>query len=290
MATTSKSLMARKWSGSFDFSAFPELSTHCVVLESETVTNQLGPERTDADGHRWHSADYVRQWVSEREGDPIRDSRQEREFSMIVEAIRPLAPTQPGSPRAGNPAGDVPLHFLDLGCGWGSLSAHLLEQFPGSRVVALDHSVPMLELCRDRLAGYAGRAQIVLRDLESPQWFSGLHTPFDSVVSMRTLHHLTRPRHLALYGEIVKCLRTGGRFVNLDRATPHGRARLADRVSKVPAVAALLYKVVPRWWRGASVSQHREALERAGFSCRIRRLDRGWLTACTSGPDARVEL
>src|SRR5208337_4538810 len=51
-------------------------------------------------------------------------------------------------------------HFMDLGCGDGILAAMILEEFPDSEWVLVDHSPPMLKAAEKELAGFARRIHL----------------------------------------------------------------------------------------------------------------------------------
>jgi tRNA (cmo5U34)-methyltransferase len=58
-----------------------------------------------------------------------------------------------------------PMSILDLGAGTGVLAERILKNLPGSSVTCLDFSPSMIEQCRNRLAGFGGRVQLVCADL-----------------------------------------------------------------------------------------------------------------------------
>ncbi|MDP2293023.1 MAG: class I SAM-dependent methyltransferase [Actinomycetota bacterium] len=96
------------------------------------------------------------------------------------------------------------LRVLDAGCGPGFYSENLLER--GAHVVAIDASLPMVELARTRL----GSDTTVLQHmLGTPLPFDD--GTFDAVVCALTIHHV-EDRHAAL-AELHRVLRPGGAMV-----------------------------------------------------------------------------
>lgn len=109
---------------------------------------------------------------------------------------------------------DLPqdLKILELGCGTGELTRKLCQRFPQAHITAVDYSVRMLEVAREKLQPYCGRVHWVEGDFA--------HTEFppncDVVISTLAIHHLTDPQKLALFRKIHKTLKREGWFVNGD--------------------------------------------------------------------------
>jgi SAM-dependent methyltransferase len=215
----------------------------------------LREDERDADGHRWHSPEYVAAWIRAREGDasPAYLERQRERQRRILAAI-------PG-------ARDGSLDVLELGTGWGRFAARILDTFPQARLVALDFSAPMLAEARTRLAHFGGRVRLVQRDLGEEGAVAGLGDGFDAVVTAQTLHHLPTARLEALYREIGSVLRPEGVFVGMDRVRARHRALLA--------------RLLRRATHGGSLGDHRTMWERAGFVTRAERLGREVLLVAT---------
>jgi ubiquinone/menaquinone biosynthesis C-methylase UbiE len=109
--------------------------------------------------------------------------------------------------------------FLDLGCGDGILSAAILERFSQAGAVLVDFSEPMLEAARRRLA--RPDIEILNLDYGVPAWTRSVaaRRPFDAVVSGYSIHHQPDARKREIYGEILRLLRPGGIFVNLEHVS-----------------------------------------------------------------------
>ncbi len=119
---------------------------------------------------------------------------------------------------------------LDIGCGAGGPAAVLAGEL-GARVTGLDVEAPVLARARARAEamGLAGRLDFVLAD-PGPLPFAD--ASFDVVFSKDALIHV--PDKSAIYREILRVLRPGGRFVASDwlagenaDADPEFRAFLA---------------------------------------------------------------
>lgn len=109
--------------------------------------------------------------------------------------------------------------FADLGCGDGILSAALLDRFPESSGVLVDHSPPMLERARERFDSVPNKLNFVEADLSRPTWHGGLEGTFDAVVSGFSIHHLNHRRKQKLYREIFGLLAPGGIFINVEHVS-----------------------------------------------------------------------
>jgi trans-aconitate 2-methyltransferase len=108
---------------------------------------------------------------------------------------------------------------LELGCGTGRDTEALLTALPRGRVIALDGSAAMVEHTRRRCGGEdgtaGGRLSLLHADLRQP-----LDLPdgsVDAVFSVATLHWV--PDHAAVFAELARVLRPGGR-VALDYGGP----------------------------------------------------------------------
>jgi ubiquinone/menaquinone biosynthesis C-methylase UbiE len=92
---------------------------------------------------------------------------------------------------------------LDLGCGSGNLTRHLLEL--GARVVAADVSPQFLRLVRRR---YESSGRLATR-LVNGQDLAGIeHGAFDLACAYSVLHHI--PDYVSMVGEMARVVRPGG--------------------------------------------------------------------------------
>ncbi|MGI8588020.1 MAG: class I SAM-dependent methyltransferase [Chloroflexia bacterium] len=106
--------------------------------------------------------------------------------------------------------------ILDLGCGDGMVSEMLLNRLPGSSVVGVDMSVPMLEAAEKRLRAYPGRYKLFRRSMADLSPLAGEAT-FDAAIGVQSIHHLDGIGKRALFGWVADQLRPGGLFLLSDR-------------------------------------------------------------------------
>ena len=79
---------------------------------------------------------------------------------------------------------------LELGCGTGSLTAHLAAKYPDSAITAVDASAEMIKLARDRLESLGiavGEVKFVQSMFEDFDLGVGA---YDLIVSNMSLHHI----------------------------------------------------------------------------------------------------
>lgn len=156
---------------------------------------------SDPHGHHdWHSQQYVEEWVASATArDPERRAILRRVVSLI--------------PREADEA----IRVLDVGAGYGALSAQVLERFPRAELVCQDFSEPMFAQAQERLAWAAKRISFVHSDLSDPGWTQALTGPFDAVVSGIAIHNVRYPERIrSIYTEIFDLVAPGGCFFNYD--------------------------------------------------------------------------
>ncbi|MEE4360403.1 MAG: cyclopropane-fatty-acyl-phospholipid synthase family protein [Pseudomonadales bacterium] len=99
------------------------------------------------------------------------------------------------------------MDLLDLGCGWGSLSLWLAEQYPDSRITAVSNSAGQRQHIEARAAAAGlGNLQVVTADVA--EW----DTParFDRVLSVEMFEHMSN--YSALLGKVCGWLKPDGRL------------------------------------------------------------------------------
>ena len=156
---------------------------------------------SDPHGHHdWHSQQYVEEWVASATArDPERRAILRRVASLI--------------PRASDEA----IRVLDIGAGYGALSAQVLERFSKARLVCQDFSEPMFAQAQERLAWAAERLSFVACDLSDPNWNQELTGSFDAVVSGIAIHNVRYPDRIrGIYAEVFELMAPGGCFFNYD--------------------------------------------------------------------------
>jgi SAM-dependent methyltransferase len=136
---------------------------------------------------------------------------------------------------------------LDVGGGWGPVTAIVLESFPNAEVVLHDFSEPMLEQARSRLVEYPS-VSFHRGDLLSPDWTRGLPGPFDAVVSSLAIHNVRFPDRIrAIYGEIRPLVAAGGCFVNLDQVATGDIVNDAGRHAQRMALRHRTHEETGEW-------------------------------------------
>ena len=105
---------------------------------------------------------------------------------------------------------------LDLGCGYGDVTAEVLKMKPEASVCLVDFSDEMIRLSRERFKDSSG-TRIVKHDLNTGITDAAIGKRFDVVVSCFALHHIEFANRVKLYSEIRQALRPDGLFINGDR-------------------------------------------------------------------------
>jgi tRNA (cmo5U34)-methyltransferase len=158
--------------------------------------------------HDWHSLQYVEDWIAS-------SVQRDETRRLILRRVASLIPRDP----------DAAMRVLDVGCGYGALSAQVLDLFPQAVVVCQDFSEPMFAHARERLAWASPRVSFTHSDLSDASWTLGLAGPFDAVVSAIAIHNVRYPERIrAIYGEIFGLVAPGGCFFNYDLIFPSGPA------------------------------------------------------------------
>jgi cyclopropane-fatty-acyl-phospholipid synthase len=96
-------------------------------------------------------------------------------------------------------------HILELGCGWGSLTLWMAEQYPNSRITGVSNSKDQRAfiLARARERGFSNVEILTadMNDFEAP-------ATYDRVVSVEMFEHMRN--HRELMARIARWLRPGG--------------------------------------------------------------------------------
>ena len=152
------------------------------------------------DHHDWASETYVDEWVTRQQSeDPGRAER----FQLMCD----LFPFPH----------DASVTILDLGAGYGPVSAFILDRYPNATCVGQDGSAPMLDRARTLMARYGERFTPHHSDLFEADWLPTRFGPLDAAVSSICLHNLRDFTRIGeIYGDVRRRLKPGGVFLNLD--------------------------------------------------------------------------
>lgn len=228
-------------------------------------TRQGGRTGDDAprhDHHDWASETYVDEWVRRQQAED--HTRRER-FQLICDLL-PF-------PR------DATVTILDVGAGYGPVSAFILERYPHATCVAQDGSEPMLRRARRLVTTYGARITLHQSELFEANWLPEQLGPFDAVVSSSCLHNLRDFKRISeIYGEIHAHLKPGGAFLNADlinaptaalrqRYDAVAAARRTRQGASAEELAAMVRQeaVASAGPFPASLEQHMAALKAVGF-------------------------
>ena len=152
------------------------------------------------DHHDWASDTYVDEWVTRQQSeDPARAER----FQLMCD----LFPFPH----------DASVTILDLGAGYGPVSAFILDRYPNATCIGQDGSAPMLDRARKLMARYGERFKPHHSDLFEADWLPIRFGSLDAAVSSICLHNLRDFTRIGeIYGEVRGRLKSGGVFLNLD--------------------------------------------------------------------------
>ena len=115
------------------------------------------------------------------------------------------------------------MRFLDIGCGWGSLSLHAAEHY-GARVTGVTIAAEQKKFIDARLRerGLEGRVEIRLQDYrEIPEIDAG--RPFDAVASIEMGEHVGEQNYASYAQVLHDAVRPGGRVLVQQMSRSGGR-------------------------------------------------------------------
>ncbi len=153
--------------------------------------------------HEFHDVEFVAGWADRFAPTPKRLEL----FNIFLSELKPRIPSN----------GVV----VELGIGPGFLADHLLGELSEIRYVGVDFSEPMLDIARQRLDQHSSRVTYVQADLVSDNWWAGIRSPVNAIVSTWALHDLANPETVAaVYKSCAQVLSDGGTFLNGDFIKP----------------------------------------------------------------------
>ncbi|MBN2074641.1 MAG: class I SAM-dependent methyltransferase [Dehalococcoidales bacterium] len=122
-------------------------------------------------------------------------------------------------------SGDRP-KVLDLGCGYGDVTAEILKLRPDATICMVDYSDEMIRMAEERFRDN-NKIKVFKQDLNAGVPSSLRNEGFDAVVSCFALHHVDYENRIPLYTDIRVTLKSSGLFVNGDRFK--GDSEIIDR-------------------------------------------------------------
>lgn len=150
---------------------------------------------------------------------------------------------------------------LDAGCGTGRLTAHLLEQLPQGRVIAVDQSTNMLQVAAEYLTPRFGeRVTFVHADVARLD----LSEAADLIFSTATFHWVLD--HDLLFRTLYRALKPGGRLVAQCGGGPilqQLRRRAGELMQSEPFAPSFVGWETP--WEFADPETTARRLQSAGF-------------------------
>jgi tRNA (cmo5U34)-methyltransferase len=111
------------------------------------------------------------------------------------------------------------LLIMDAGCGDGSITEHLLKNYPDHRFVLMDGSGEMLARARDKFRD-AENVSFICRSFEELIDGKEDSTRYDLIFSSNAIHHLDFSAKSRLYAAFYRILKTNGLFLNFDVIQP----------------------------------------------------------------------
>jgi tRNA (cmo5U34)-methyltransferase len=108
------------------------------------------------------------------------------------------------------------LKALDLGVGTGVFAKRFLENYPNSRIIAVDGAASMLKIAESRLGDLTQCVEWILTEFQAMSTTVLSPDTFDVVISAYALHHLNAQEKLAVLKSVVRAIRPGGWFLNAD--------------------------------------------------------------------------
>ena len=107
-------------------------------MEKDAIQPDEAPQTTAINNpksdHKWHSQEYVEEWIASRI--QLDEERRPRIREML--SYSSLLP-------------DEAVHVLDIGGGYGVVTEEVLQAFPLAKVTLQDYSQPMLNRAQERL-------------------------------------------------------------------------------------------------------------------------------------------
>ena len=160
--------------------------------------------------------------------------------------------------------------MIDLGCGTGTVSKAVKNNFPNVTVTCVDIAEKMLEIAKDKIGG---DVKCVQADFYSFAFIE----KFDLIVSSLALHHLAKDGDkLEFYKKIYSALNPNGLFINIDVVLGSNEKlqrvymkKWQEFMARNVSEEEIKEKWLPNYYaedRPAKLTAHLDMLENSGFS------------------------
>ncbi|MFF2651302.1 class I SAM-dependent methyltransferase [Streptomyces sp. NPDC058045] len=185
------------------------------MTETTGTTDRAG-QAAGSDWQAWQASwDRQQEWYM-----PDREER----FRVMLDMVEAVVGREP--------------RVLDLACGTGTITARLLDRFPGATSTGVDLDPALLAIARGTFAGDE-RVRFVTADLKDPQWTGLLPDGrYDAVLTSTALHWMHSEPLTALYRQLAGLVRDGGVLMNADHMpdTTTPRINAAERAHRHAAM------------------------------------------------------
>lgn len=150
---------------------------------------------------------------------------------------------------------EVPVKVLDLGCGTGTVTKTLKEQFKNAQVTCLDLAENMIEMAKIKLNEYTD-VEYVIGDFYEYNFSEN----YDVIVSSLALHHLaTDDDKKGFYKKIYAALVHGGVFLNADAVlapTEHLQEIYTTKWKEFMNLSISIEEIEEKWIPAAETEDH----------------------------------
>ena len=161
------------------------------------------------------------------------------------------------------------LHWLDLGCGTGSLEKIAFERFVEPQFVLVDPSEKMLEKAKEKLEGHS--VQYICGDSVSIDFDSC----FDVVTAIQSHHYMHEEERKKATENVYRALKKGGIYISFENVVPEDETvksmellrwgRYQQRHGKTPAEAKAHNARCGVNYFPLTTSEHIALLKQTGF-------------------------
>ena len=115
------------------------------------------------------------------------------------------------------------LKVLELGCGTGIVTEWIAELYSKAFITGVDGAEKMVNKAQSKAFArtHKDRIKWVLADFSEQSWMNKVSGPFDLIIAVDSLHHLSHQRKKELYEELHNCLTRDGQFIISDHISTH---------------------------------------------------------------------